>query len=234
MSLYAWIILLTILGPVALSFDKKVHFYTYLKALFPAILLVAVCFLIWDEYFTQRQIWGFNPSYLTGLYVGHLPIEEVLFFLVVPYACIFIYEVLPAYFRWSTLNLGKIVAFLIGLSSFVFALFHRSNWYTVSACSMAGLLTVGSFFVYKVQWYGKFAFAFVVCIIPFLIVNGILTGALTPKPIVWYAESHIMGPRIITIPVEDIFYNYSMLLPIVWIYEKIKQTPWFKGNNSNL
>jgi lycopene cyclase domain-containing protein len=233
MSLYAWIILFTILGPFALSFDKKVHFYTYWKALFPAIFLVATGFLIWDEYFARCEIWGFNPTYLLGVYFGHLPLEEVLFFLVVPYACIFIYEVLPAYFNLSTEKIGKLVAFIIGLSSFIFAFLHGNNWYTVSACTIAGLLTVGSFFVYKVEWYGKFAFAFVVCIIPFLIVNGILTGAVTPKPIVWYAENHIMGPRIVTIPVEDIFYNYCMLLPIVWIYERFKKTNWFMGSNNN-
>ena len=98
MSLYGWVILATIAGPLALSFDKKVHFYTYWKALFPALLLIGTAFLIWDEYFTINKIWGFNNDYLHGIYLGHLPLEEVLFFLVVPYACVFIYEVLIAYF----------------------------------------------------------------------------------------------------------------------------------------
>jgi hypothetical protein len=64
-----------------------------------------------------------------------------------------------------------------------------------------------------------------VALIPFLIVNGVLTGATTPEPVVWYSELHIMGPRIITIPVEDLFYNYDLLLPIIWLYEKFKSTP---------
>ena len=73
MSLYAWIIIGTITGPFFLSFDKKVHFYTYWKALFPALLLIGTAFLLWDEYFTINKIWGFNPSYLSGIYLGHLP-----------------------------------------------------------------------------------------------------------------------------------------------------------------
>ena len=65
--------------------------------------------------------------------------------------------------------------------------------------------------------------AFLVAIIPFIIVNGILTGAVTDQPIVWYSESHIMGPRIYTIPIEDLYYNYAMLLPIIGIYEYLKE-----------
>jgi hypothetical protein len=61
-------------------------------------------------------------------------------------------------------------------------------------------------------------------------VNGILTGAVTTKPIVWYSENHIMGSRIVTIPVEDLFYNYAMLLPIVAIYEVLKTRRALKLN----
>jgi hypothetical protein len=32
-----------------------------------------------------------------------------------------------------------------------------------------------------------------------------------------------MGPRIITIPIEDLFYNYAMLLPVIGIFEYLKK-----------
>lgn len=220
MSLYGILILSTILGPLALSFDKKVAFYKSWKALLPSITIVAFCFLIWDEFFTINKIWGFNPTYLSGFYIGHLPIEEVLFFLVVPYACVFIYRVLPAYFKLSSELPAAIGSFGFTISGLIFSISNISNWYTFTACSLTALLTIGVYFVYKVEWYGRFVIAFAVCLIPFLIVNGILTGAVTPQPIVWYSEEHIMGPRIVTIPVEDIFYNYAMLLPIIWLYHR--------------
>jgi lycopene cyclase domain-containing protein len=66
-------------------------------------------------------------------------------------------------------------------------------------------------------------FTFLVAIIPFLIVNGILTGSFTEEPVVWYNGNHIIGIRIFTIPMEDVFYNYCMLLPITAIYEWIKK-----------
>lgn len=224
MSLYAWIIIGTITGPFFLSFDKKVHFYSYWKALFPALLTIGTVFLIWDEYFTINEIWGFKPTYLNGIYLGHLPLEEVLFFLVVPYACVFIYEVLKAYFPTVKLEkTTKIFTFLFTFAGLIFGITHMENWYTASACIISAMLTIWFYFVNRESWFPYFVFAFLIALFPFLVVNGILTGAFTPKPIVWYSENHIMGPRIITIPMEDLFYNYAMLLPIVGIYEALKK-----------
>jgi lycopene cyclase domain-containing protein len=223
MSLYAWIIIGTIAGPFFLSFDKKVHFYSYWKALFPALLIIGFLFLVWDEYFTINGIWGFNPNYISGIYLAHLPIEEVCFFLVVPYACVFVYEVLIAYFpNVQTKKISHIFAFGFTLAGLTFALMNMDSWYTASAGIISSMLTIGFYFVNRVKWYPKFIFMFLVAIVPFLVVNGILTGSFTDQPIVWYSENHIMGPRIFTIPIEDLFYNYAMLLPIIGIYEFLK------------
>lgn len=224
MSLYGWVILGSISGPFFLSFDKKVAFYKCWKYLFPSIITIAILFLLWDEYFTLNKIWGFTPQYLSGIYLGHLPLEEVLFFLVVPYACFFIYEVLKSYFpNIQTARIGQLLAFAITLSGLIFGAIYLENWYTSSACIAAALLTIGIYFIQKASWYGQFALTYFVVLIPFVIVNGILTGAITPDPIVWYSSEHIMGPRIYTIPVEDLFYNYAMLLPMTALYEKFKK-----------
>jgi lycopene cyclase domain-containing protein len=223
MSLYLLIIIASFVGPFLLSFDKKVYFYKRWKYLFPSILIVAVLFIIWDNYFTDKEIWGFNPEHLQGIYFGNLPIEECLFFFVVPYACIFIYEVLNAYF--PKIRLKKTAHyFAFGFTTFglLFGITFIENWYTSSALILSSLFTIGFYYVKKVAWYPQFIFAFLVTTLPFLIVNGILTGIATNEPIVWYHEEHIMGLRIFTIPLEDVFYNYSMLLPITAIYEFLK------------
>ena len=98
MSLYLWVILSAFVGPLVLSFDKKVHFFTYWKSVFIGILIVASVFIAGDELFTQWKVWGFNPNYILGIYFGNLPLEEVLFFIIVPYNCLFIHEVQKAYF----------------------------------------------------------------------------------------------------------------------------------------
>lgn len=220
MSLYLWIILGTIIFPLLLSFDKKIHFYTHWKTVFPAIFIVGVFFLLWDNYFTEHGVWGFNERYVQGIYLFRLPLEEVLFFLVVPYACVFVYEVVKGYLPNLKLDLlGRAFAFLMVLSGLLLTIFYLRNWYTLTACSLSVLLVIGIHFRARAKWFNHFALTFIICLIPFLIVNGILTGFMTPEPVVWYSENHITGIRIGTIPLEDIYYNLCMLLPIVFIHE---------------
>jgi len=219
MSLYLWVILSAFIGPLALSFDKKVHFYTYWKSIFIGILVVASIFLVGDELFTQWKVWGFNPDYVLGIYLGNLPLEEVLFFIIVPYNCLFIHEVQKAYFPNLKLNiLSTYFLPIFGLICLLLILFNWGNYYTVTYCSTSLLLSIG-FFFNKSSWFPRFVLTYLISIIPFLIVNGILTGMFTSEPIVWYNEAHIIGLRIFTIPVEDLFYNFSMLLPVIWIHE---------------
>ncbi|SFT80417.1 lycopene cyclase domain-containing protein [Lishizhenia tianjinensis] len=227
MSLYLWINLLTLAGPFFLSFDKKVAFYKHWKALFPALLIVGTGFLVWDEFFTQNGIWGFNPEYLSGIYLGHLPLEEILFFFTVPYACIFIFACIEAYFPDMNPNL---FAYIFSISYSFTALFlgfyHLENWYTSTALIGSGILNAVFYFAKTPSWYPKFSIAFMVAILPFLLVNGILTGLFTPAPVVWYNEVHIMGPRIGSIPAEDLFYNFFMLFGIMLIYMTLRKKTW--------
>ena len=98
MSLYLLLMIFSFGSCLVLSFDRKVAFYKSIRFLLPAIVVVAIPFLIWDQIFTDRGVWGFNEDYLQGSYIGKLPIEEILFFFFIPYCCLFIYEVLIAYF----------------------------------------------------------------------------------------------------------------------------------------
>ena len=97
---YTYFIILaaSLVGPLLLSFDKKVAFYKKWKYLFPAMVIPALLYITWDIYFTAKGIWSFNENYITGIKLSNLPVEEVLFFFVVPYCCVFIYECLRSYF----------------------------------------------------------------------------------------------------------------------------------------
>jgi len=63
--------------------------------------------------------------------------------------------------------------------------------------------------------------------IPFLIINGVLTA----MPVLIYNESEIIGIRIYTIPVEDVFYGMLLYLSVLTIYEGLKQNRDFKKNS---
>jgi lycopene cyclase domain-containing protein len=55
------------------------------RRLIKAILPVALVFLVWDEIAVAARVWSYNDAYISGLNVPvRVPIEEVLFFVVIP------------------------------------------------------------------------------------------------------------------------------------------------------
>jgi lycopene beta-cyclase len=58
------------------------------------LLPVLVLFLAWDLVATARGDWSFAGRYLIGVRLLGLPVEEWLFFLVVPVCALLTYEVL--------------------------------------------------------------------------------------------------------------------------------------------
>ena len=222
MSLYFSVLFFSFLFPFALSFDKKVAFYKSWKYLFSAISIVALLFIVWDFVFTHYGFWGFTDKYLNGIFLFNLPLEEVLFFIIIPYCCIFIYEVVKSYLPNLKFKLiTKYFSLFTVVSGVFLSLFFADNSYTFSACILSVLLTIFSF-RYQPN-FPFFVLSFIISIIPFIVVNGILTGIVTPEPIVWYSESEIIGLRVFTIPLEDFYYSYSLLLSVAILYERFKR-----------
>ena len=62
-----------------------------------AVLPVAVAFLIWDSIAIATGVWTYNPAYVTGVDVPpNIPIEEVLFFVVIPLCGLLTYNAVSA------------------------------------------------------------------------------------------------------------------------------------------
>lgn len=225
MSTYAWVILGSFIGPLLLSFDKKVAFYKHWKSVTIAILIVAFPFLVWDELFTQWKVWGFTKQHLLGIYIGNLPLEEVLFFFVVPYNCVFIYEVLLEYFKGISLPRFSRFFFAVIASLAIFnSIINMNGLYTFYASIIAVGLSLYAL-TSRSSWLQYFTLTYLVALIPFILVNGILTGAVTSSPIVWYNENEIIGLRIITIPYEDLFYNFDLIFLVILIHQILRIKP---------
>lgn len=228
MTLYAWVMFCSLIGPLALSFDKKVAFYKYWLTLFAGIVLNGALFIAWDGWFARTGVWGFNPQYVWNLRINDLPLEEWSFFIVVPYASVFIYKCLQAYLvKAPFANSKHHLTLFFTLLTFVLALLNSDKTYTFYNCLIASVLLLVHYLFIKSEWMGYFWLAYLVHLIPFLVVNGILTGAATPEPVVWYNEGEILGPRIYTIPVEDTIYALTcLLLPITvmeWLGKKLSR-----------
>ncbi len=222
--LYLYINLFTILFPLALSFDKKVAFYKSWGRLFRGIIIMSMIFIPWDILFTKAGIWGFNPSYLSGIYFFNLPIEECLFFLTVPFASVFIYACLEAYFPKKIKVAGKTTLTIFSIILIGFGLLYLDKSYTSFTFILCGLFILMLQHVLKVTFLPQFFRAYVIVLIPFFMVNGVLTGSFIDNEIVWYSNNHITNFRIGTIPIEDFIYNLLMLLLTITVYEKSRKT----------
>jgi len=217
---YLLINFFTILFPLALSFDKKVHFYKSWKFIWPGLLITGLIFLFWDLIFTWDGVWSFNPNYVTGITVLHLPIEEIFFFLTVPFACIFIYACLNYYLTWEMdMRLTRIISNIIIIASILILIVYHHQLYTRVTFTLLAFLVVLLQFIYKARWLNRFYMAFVVVLIPFYIINGVLTAV----PVVLYNNAQNMGLRLGTIPVEDHFYCMALLLMNVALFEYFKR-----------
>ncbi len=213
---YLLINLFTISYPLAQSFEWRLKLYKKWFALLPAILITGIIFIIWDVIKTHYGVWWFNNDYLLGMYLINLPLEEWLFFITVPYACVFIYEVLNYYIKKDIFGkyYNSISYVLIALLTFT-AAFNIDKAYTsVAFLSLAAYLLILVLFV-RPKWLGKFYLAYIVSMIPFFIVNGILTNL----PVVLYNNSENLSIRIFSIPIEDTMYSMLLFLMNVSIYE---------------
>ena len=215
--------------PFAFSFHPKLKFYKRWKSGLIAILISATIFIVWDVLFTKNGVWGFNETYLLGINIINLPIEEWLFFLCIPYACIFThYSLIVCY---PNLGLNKNITRYVAIALIIFflivAVFNIDKNYTFINFSVAGIILTLVLLSNK-KLLQQYFLTYLVIFIPFLLVNGILTGSFIENEVVWYNNSENLGMRIFTIPIEDAVYAFSLILIPLSIMKKI-ESPDIKG-----
>jgi len=218
---YAYLLInfLTVIFPILLSFDKRVAFHKSWKFIWPGMAITGLVFLFWDVLFTVKGVWSFNSEYITGIKFFELPLEEILFFLTVPFSCIFIYACLNHYVSWSIPNgVSKWISNLMIFLSVVMIGVYHDRLYTVVTFSLLLVLLILLQYVFKSVWLKRFYMAYIVSLLPFYIVNGILTAI----PIVLYNNAENIGKRVGTIPVEDHFYSMALLVMNVGFFEYFK------------
>ena len=222
--LYLILNLATIAYPLAQSYERRLRFLSNWKALLWAILGPGAVFIFWDILFTRHGVWGFNGDYLLGIELFGLPLEEWLFFVTVPFACLFIWEVLAYYVRKNYLaRVERGISWGLICSLVILSLVFHERIYTVTAFLLGAGLILYFSQIKKVSWLGRFYLAWLVCLLPFFLINGALTGLFTDEPVVWYNQKEFMGLRILTIPVEDSIYLMGLLLLNVSIFIRLKQ-----------
>lgn len=186
------------------------------------VLFLSLPYLVWDHFVTDLW-WSFNPSFTLGFSIGKLPIEEVLFFFVVPWSCLVI---------WSNLQQivkGRIhfpieypvlaLCSLLGMAAFLY-----QYWYATMVIVVAAIVTIASLLTSQVLR----TKAYVVFLGFVSLMTLIFNSYLTARPVVTYAADAIIGLRIGTIPIEDFVYGIALLTGFVvidrgWALKKSEQ-----------
>jgi lycopene cyclase domain-containing protein len=226
---YLTLDILILIFPLIFSFKWMFPYYKNYKPLAASIVIVGGVYIFWDIIVTWRGDWWFNHEYLFdfGFTLGGIPVEEALFFVVVPYSCIFIYENLNFFFKDQEMPFNRIAYYMAAAIFLIAGLIFYHQDYTILA-----LLSVSAFLVIAATWFQdilksrNFWLYIGISFVAFLIFNYILTSI----PIVLYNPNAIWGGtveqiwygRFITIPFEDFFYNFSMLSFYLLVYRYFK------------
>lgn len=217
---YLLILFFTIVVCFIFSFDKRIQFNKQFSVFLKSGPVVAIPFIIWDIYFTKIGVWWFNTNYTIGLRLFGLPVEEWLFFICIPFSCIFTFFCLDKFFNLNRANaFNNIIVFVSVIVCAVVALLYHEKIYTLVTAYVTILTLVFLHFIARVDWIGKASLVFFILMAGFFPVNGVLTGTGLESPIVNYNPEEFLNIRLLTIPIEDAVYGYAQFLLNLYFFK---------------
>ena len=222
--------------PFLFSFHPKIQFYRHWKAFLIGELVMMLIFIPWDMLFTSISIWGFRDRFLSGIFLGNLPVEEWMFFFCIPYACLYTYHCI------SVFTEGKRIPVFFEVLPWIFvvlcagtAILYHQRLYTLVTHTFCAAFLLYHLLILKKPYLKVFMLTFCILLFPFIISNGMLTGIIfwdyplinmfpdqVAEQIVWYNNNHNLGVRLFSMPVDDLSYGLTMLLLVATVYEAVK------------
>lgn len=221
---YLLINFLTVVICFIFSFDSRIQFSKEFGAFLKASSLVAIPFIAWDIWFTKNGVWWFNNSYTTGFKIAGLPIEEWLFFLCIPFACVFTYFCLDKFLQLNWVNrYNKFIVWITVAVCLTIAILFSDRVYPFVTALVACGTILFLHYIAKAEWIGKGSFVYFVLMLGFFPVNGVLTGTGLESPIVNYNSNEILNVRMLTIPIEDAVYGYAQFMLVMYFFKKFQR-----------
>lgn len=221
---YALILFFTVIICLIASFDRRIKFNQHFSAFLKAAIVVAIPFIAWDVYFTAKGVWWFNTDYTMGLNIAGLPLEEMLFFIFIPFSCVFTFYTIDKYYKWNALSgFNNILVFVSVIVLSVVALLNTDKIYTLVTAVVTIATLIYLHFISRSEWITKASVVFTILMLGFFPVNGILTGSFIENPIVNYNPNDFLGIRMFTIPIEDAVYGYSQFLLVLYFFKQFQR-----------
>lgn len=210
-----------VLVPVlVLSLRRSTFFLPRWPAAFTALTLTAIPFLVWDAVVTGRH-WWFNEQYVLGPRLGPLPIEEVLFFVAMPFACLFSWRTLFWKPDAAKLPVVAVAPWLVLLPLGIVGAFVGWPEYTSLAIGAVGLAAIVDLALGGGLLRTPRFLAFLVFV---LVLTAGFNGYLTGRPIVQYDPRYQLDLRVITTPVEDFIYGLALVIATAAIFERLSRS----------
>jgi len=98
---------------------------------------------------------------------------------------------------------------------------YREKLYTSTTFFSTAITCLILKFLFRINWFGKACTVFGVLLVPFFLVNGILTGTGLAEPIVRYNPAENLGIRLLTIPIEDFLYGFELFILNLFFYLRL-------------
>lgn len=199
---YALILFFTVIICFIASFDKRLQFNRHFGAFIKAAVLVAIPFIACDVWFTAKGVWWFNTDYTLGIVIAGLPLEEWLFFICIPFSCVFTYFCFDKFYKLDWLSgFNNLIVFVSIIVCAVMALLHHDKIYTLVTAITTIVTLIYLHFIVRADWISKASMVYTVLMLGFFPVNGVLTGTGLESPIVNYNPGDFLGIRMLTIPI---------------------------------
>lgn len=192
------------------------------KKFLSPVIISGTLFTLIGSYFTFLGVWQVSSNYTTGWHIGNLPVEEALYFFCIPFPLLFCFDYLTGRAkgpvkRWRGVDL----AFIFCLANAAVFFSHKIFGFFVFAL-LASLLIIAKV-IARVKWLSKFYMTCLYSFFPLLVIDNLLIGSLSGKPIIIFNNLAIIGIRIYSVPVEMIFYNMVLILVNLLLYAHFTQ-----------
>ena len=211
--------LIVIGGPVVSHFNRQIKGMSRWRLKLLTNGIVMIPYVIWDVLVTGSH-WHFNEAYTLDFRLLGLPMGEWLFFITVPFGCLLVWETLPDAKLSTRLRVLRYVRAVLYVALPIGVwIFSTGKQYTGLVFCCFGIVGVADTFLRTDLFLQSKTYSY------FAIVSGLIlvfNGYLTARPVVLYGETYQMGYRILTIPVEDFGYGFTLMLFNAMLYEKLR------------
>ncbi len=211
--------------PLLFGSGNRTRIFPKLKYFIPAIIFTGAVFLIWDDRFTQIGIWSYNPEYLSGKEILNLPWERWLYYIVISWVSLFVYEWVKLKFGHLKIDNPVAALSLVFLVAFgLIAFFSRQKVYTFFTFFLLSI-----YFGYTLlrnrfkSHLTNFYITYFILLIPFFILSAILVAL----PVIYYHPEYTLQFHLLNVPVENLACFFLLLFINITISEYLTERRFY-------